>query len=181
MNFALKNYFKPQNKSFGFAWLGAMALALSLATAPEAALAQAPAETVSAIQLSQLQGYQGKYLTVLYAVATKPLVSVDDRQLNITEIKHAVGGIPIRSAQVELPAVSLPIQGFRPGYNFVVFVVHSQPKFAWQNANGTVPQNVHGVSVSPETAASLNVKAFSKDHIESLMQQPGGEVIILSL
>jgi hypothetical protein len=70
---------------------------------------------------------------------------------------------------VDLPAVELAKQGFRPGYNLIVFVVTPEPKYTWVNANGT---KVDGQDPSTNHRASL-IRTYGSSDIEALLKSQG--------
>lgn len=130
-------------------------------------------EIVKAILLTDLAAFAGQKLTVLYVIGHKPLVSTDDRQMEVQEIKHVVGSLPISHGPIDLPQVEIPLQGFGPSYNFILFVNHHQPLFIWTNATGAIPIDPRNVTVTPETIPAVRVLAISKLLLAQLDRSQG--------
>lgn len=79
-------------------------------------------ETIPSLQINRLGNLRGQYLTVLYAVGSRPFISTDASQINISQVKES-RTVYLTSDAVTLPAVQVEKEGFRPSYNIVVFVV----------------------------------------------------------
>lgn len=157
------------------AWVG-------LATVAQAQNTSAPrtrSESIRALQVENLGAYQGKFLTVLYAIGSKPVLSTDNRQTELTEIR-AVHTVPIQNGRATIPSVSLPIVGFRPAYNFVMFVVHEQRDFVWTNTT-SVPRDPRGLVANDSNTLALRVAALTKSQLERIaVEQPNAAALLLS-
>ncbi len=130
-------------------------------------------EKVKPILVTDLAAYAGQKLTVMYVVGNKPLVSTDDRQMEVQEIKHVVGSILITNGPIDLPQVEIPLHGFGPAYNFILFISHQQPLFVWTNATGAIPIDPRNVTATPETIPAVRVLAVSKLQVTQLNQTQG--------
>jgi hypothetical protein len=160
-------------------------LLASISVLPSSASAQnssAPptrTEKIRALQVENLNAYQGKFLTVLYAIGSKPVLSTDNRQTELTEIR-AVHSVPIQNGRAMIPSVSLPIVGFRPAYNFVMFVVHEQRDFVWTNST-SLPRDPRGLVANESNTLSLRVAALTKSGLERIaVEQPNSAALLLS-
>ena len=114
--------------------LGLMSGSLSQGTAQAARF-----ETIPAMKVNKLGNLKGQYLTVLYAVGSRPFLSTDPSQINITQVKES-RTVYITADAMALPAVQVEKEGFRPSYNIVVFVVSPQQNYSWVNEDGSTPQ-----------------------------------------
>ena len=128
----------------------------------------APTDSIPKIQVQKLGNYRGQYLTTYYAVGTRPFLSTDSSQVNLSEIKQA-STTPITADFVSLPAVDLVKQGFRPGYNLIVFVISPEANYSWINTDGSATV---GLTTTPNHRASL-IRSYSKSEIESLITGQG--------
>lgn len=116
--------------------LGLMSGSLSQGTAQAARF-----ETIPAMKVNKLGNLRGQYLTVLYAVGSRPFLSTDPSQINISQVKES-RTVYITEDAMSLPAVQVEKEGFRPSYNIVVFIVSPQQNYSWVNADGSVPQGM---------------------------------------
>lgn len=121
-------------------------------------------EVIPALQIAKLGNYRGQYLTILYAVGSRPFISTDSSQINISQVKES-RTIYITDDAMTTPLVQVEKEGFRPSYNIVVFVVSPQPNYSWVNADGTIPQGVTSTnnhqSVLVNTVNRTNIDAFT--------------------
>jgi hypothetical protein len=77
-------------------------------------------EVIPALQIAKLGNYRGQYLTILYAVGSRPFISTDSSQINISQVKES-RTIYITDDAMTTPIVQVEKEGFRPSYNIVVF------------------------------------------------------------
>ncbi|MEN0059704.1 MAG: hypothetical protein AAGB31_12770 [Bdellovibrio sp.] len=119
-------------------------------------------ETVPPLQVNLLGNLRGQYLTVFYAVGTPSLISTGPAQVTLAQIKET-RSVQITADTLNIPAVQVEKEGFRPSYNFLVFVVSPQPNYSWVNADGSVPQ---GSTASNNRQATL-VNAVSRTTVEA--------------
>ncbi|HRK06981.1 MAG TPA: hypothetical protein PLZ57_04370 [Pseudobdellovibrionaceae bacterium] len=153
--------------------------AMTIAEAQNTSAPRTRTESIRALQVENLGAYQGKFLTVLYAIGSKPVLSTDNRQTELTEIR-AVHTVPIQNGRATIPSVSLPIVGFRPAYNFVMFVVHEQRDFVWTNTT-SVPRDPRGLVANDSNTLSLRVAALTKSQLERIaVEQPNAAALLLS-
>lgn len=96
-------------------------------------------ESIPALQVTKLGNYRGQYLTVLYAVGSKPFLSTAKNQITISQIKESRTAV-ISGDTLNLPSVQVEKEGFRPSYNMIVAIVSPQPNYSWINADGSLPQ-----------------------------------------
>lgn len=171
-----------RTRSIGMALAGLVMSGLISTSLPSAKAQNAPAtrtETVRSLQIENLGTYQGKFLTVLYAIGSKPVLSTDNRQTELTEIR-AVHSVPIQSGRVVVPAVGLPIVGFRPAYNFVMFIIHEQKDFVWVNTL-SAPRDPRGLTPNDSNSISVRVAALTKSQLERVAaEQPNSPALLLS-
>lgn len=125
-------------------------------------------DSVPSLQLNRLGNYRGQYLTVLYAVGSRPLISTENSQINLTQIKEA-RSVLITGDVVTLPSAQMEKEGFRPSYNLIVFVISPQPNYSWVNSNGSVPQ---GMTVTNNRMSSL-INAVNKSDVDSFVNTHG--------
>ncbi len=127
-------------------------------------------ETIPSLQINRLGNLRGQYLTVLYAVGSRPFISTDASQINISQVKES-RTVYITSDAVTLPAVQVEKEGFRPSYNIVVFVVSSQANYSWINADGTVPQ---GISATDNHMSSV-ISSVNKTDVDNFVTASGAD------
>lgn len=130
-------------------------------------------ETVPSLQVNRLGNLRGQYLTVLYAVGSRPFISTDSSQINISQVKES-RTIYITSDTLTLPSVQVEKEGFRPSYNMVVFVVSPQANYSWINADGSVPQ---GVTASDNHSSSA-ISAINKTDVDSFISASGESAVL---
>lgn len=148
--------------------IGLMSGSLSTKSARAAKL-----ESVPSIEVSKLGNYKGQYLTVLYAVGSRPFISTDASQLNISQVKES-RTVYITGDSVTLPQVQVEKEGFRPSYNIVVFVVSPQQNYSWVNADGTAPQ---GMPTTPNRLAN-KINAVNKSDVDSFIAAKGEKAVM---
>ncbi|MEK2688188.1 hypothetical protein [Bdellovibrio sp. GT3] len=164
-------------KSFKLAAINALTLIIGLGlmtgSLSSKSARAAKLEAVPSIEVTQLGNYKGQYLTVLYAVGSRPFISTDPSQLNISQVKES-RTVYITGDKVTLPQVQVEKEGFRPSYNIVVFVVSPQQNYSWVNADGTSPQ---GMS---KTANRLQnkVSAINKSDVDSFIASKGESAVL---
>lgn len=122
-------------------------------------------DSVPRIQVQQLGGYHGQYLTVYYASGTKPFLG---QSATLSQVK-TVRTNQISSDISELPALDLPRAGFQPGYNLLVLVVSPTPEFSWVNPDQTSP---NGINLTANHNVS-RVRIFTRTQVESLYESQG--------
>lgn len=140
---------------FSFICLGSIAHTNPRAATPATALSLLPSTVVhvAPMQINGLASFQGRYLTVYYAVSVPTwIVSHEAQPISLALVRSRFEGLRIDADVLNLPGVSLQRTSEdssstgdrRPHYNRIVFVVHSQPNFVWRNnavpvARGFVP------------------------------------------
>lgn len=130
-------------------------------------------ETIPSLQVNKLGNYRGQYLTVLYAVGSRPFISTDSAQINISQVKEA-RTVYISADSMSLPAVQVEKEGFRPSYNIVVFVVSPQASYSWVNADGSVPQ---GMTKTGNRMSSL-INAINKTDVDGFVSAHGTDGVL---
>ncbi|MEK2646018.1 hypothetical protein [Bdellovibrio sp. BCCA] len=125
-------------------------------------------ETIPSLQVNRLGNMRGQYLTVLYAVGSRPFISTDSSQISISQVKES-RTVYISEDAMTLPSVQVEKEGFRPSYNIIVFVVSPQPNYSWVNADGSVPQ---GMSLTNNHMSSL-INAINKTDVDGFVSAQG--------
>lgn len=125
-------------------------------------------ETIPSLQVNRLGNMRGQYLTVLYAVGSRPFIATDSSQITISQVKES-RTVYISDDTLTLPAVQVEKEGFRPSYNIVVFVVSPQPNYSWINADGSAPQ---GMTLTNNHMSSL-INAINKTDVDSFVSAQG--------
>ncbi|KHD87726.1 MAG: hypothetical protein OM95_12985 [Bdellovibrio sp. ArHS] len=125
-------------------------------------------ETIPSLQVNRLGNLRGQYLTVLYAVGSRPFISTDSSQITISQVKES-RTVYISADSMTLPSVQVEKEGFRPSYNIIVFVVSPQPNYSWVNADGSAPQ---GMSITSNRMSSL-INAINKTDVDSFISSQG--------
>ena len=156
--------------------------------APKAAFAQenpmaamATSENVRGITLKNITPFINQYVTVFYVVASKPLISVNERQISVSEIRYLVEK-PVNSAIVSVPPLKLQLSGFRPGFNFIAVVFHPKPNFVWTNADGFAADDPRGLTPQSGSTQTTTIMTFSKAQIEAIAARQGNpETITIEL
>ncbi len=129
-------------------------------------------ESIPSLQVNQLGNYRGQYLTVLYAVGSRPFISTDSTQITVSQVKEA-RTVYISDDVMSLPPVQVEKEGFRPSYNVIIFVISPQPNYSWINADGSIPQ---GMAVTNNHMISL-VNAINKSDVDSIISSQGEAAI----
>ncbi|ASD63252.1 hypothetical protein [Bdellovibrio bacteriovorus] len=125
-------------------------------------------ETIPSLQVNKLGNYRGQYLTVLYAVGSRPFISTENSSISISQVKEA-RTVYISADSMSLPSVQVEKEGFRPSYNIVVFVVSPQANYSWVNADGSVPQ---GMTATGNRLSSL-INAINKTDVDGFISAQG--------
>ncbi|MES2965715.1 MAG: hypothetical protein V4760_17670 [Bdellovibrionota bacterium] len=155
----------------------ATAIAFAAVISANEANAQSPmsvgsSENVPGIQLKNITPFVGQHVTIFYVLATKPLISVNERQISVSEIRYLMTK-PVSSAIVAVPPMKLQIVGFRPGFNYIAVVFHAQPNFVWMNADGGVPADPRGLTPQSASTTATHIMTFSKAQIEAIAARQG--------
>jgi hypothetical protein len=130
-------------------------------------------DTVPSLQVNKLGNFNGQYLTVLYAVGSKPFISTDTSQISVSQIKDS-RTIFISSDTMTLPAVQVEKEGFRPSYNIVIFVVSPQSNYSWINTDGTIPQG----STDTGNHSSSLISAVNKSDVDDFVTAQGADAVL---
>ena len=130
-------------------------------------------ETIPSLQVNRLGNLRGQYLTVLYAVGSRPFISTDSSQINISQVKES-RTVYVSSDSVTLPTVQVEKEGFRPSYNIVVFIVSAQSNYSWVNADGTIPQ---GMTNTSNHMSSL-INAINKTDVDAFVSANGIDAVL---
>lgn len=125
-------------------------------------------ETIPSLQVNRLGNMRGQYLTVLYAVGSRPFISTDSSSISLSQVKES-RTVYISADSVTLPAVQVAKEGFRPSYNIVVFVVSPQANYSWVNADGSVPQGM----IATENRMSSLINAINKTDVDGFVTAQG--------
>lgn len=157
-------------KSFKFILINALTLIIGLGlmsgSVSQRKAQAARFETIPALSIGGLGNHRGQYLTLIYAIASRPLIATESSQITVTQVKET-RTVYIAADQMTLPAVRVEKEGFRPSYNMVIAVLSSQADFSWINADGSTPQ---GSAKSGNHRFEL-MKILSKSDIEARMEQ----------
>lgn len=125
-------------------------------------------EAIPSLKITQLGNYRGQYLTVLYAVGSRPLLADDENKISLSQVKDSRTAY-ITGDSLQLPSTQVEKEGFRPSYNMVLFVVSKQPNFSWINSDGRLPQ---GLTLTKNQQRSL-IKSLNKSEIETFTKARG--------
>lgn len=125
-------------------------------------------ETIPSLQVNRLGNLRGQYLTVLYAVGSRPFISTDSTQITISQVKES-RTVYISDDVMTLPPVQVEKEGFRPSYNIIVFIVSPQPNYSWINADGSAPQ---GMAMTNNHMSSLT-NAINKTDVDGFIGAQG--------
>lgn len=125
-------------------------------------------ESIPAMKINKLGHLKGQYLTVLYAVGSRPFLSKDSSKINISQIKES-RTVYITADTMSLPAAQVAKEGFRPSYNIVVFVVSPQQNYSWVNEDGSIPQ---GASSTKNQLRSV-ANSINKSDVEAFIASAG--------
>ena len=157
-------------------------LSANFATAQESPMAAVPtSENVRGITLKNITPFINQYVTVMYVVASKPLISVNERQISVSEIRYLIEK-PVSSAIVSVPPLKLRISGFRPGFNYIAVVFHPKPNFVWTNADGFAADDPRGLLPQSGSTQATQIMTFSKAQIEAIAARQGNpETITIEL
>lgn len=130
-------------------------------------------EAIPSIQVNRLGNMRGQYLTVLYAVGSRPFISTDSSQITISQVKES-RTVFISADSMSLPPVQVEKEGFRPSYNIVIFVVSPQPNYSWVNADGSAPQ---GMSLTNNHMSSL-INSINKSDVDNFISAEGEKAVL---
>lgn len=130
-------------------------------------------ESIPALRVNSLGNFRGQYLSVLYVVGSRPFIATDKSQINIAQIKDS-RTLYITSDSMELPAVQVEKEGFRPSYNMIVFVISPQADFGWVNADGSVPQG--GLKTNNRQINLLN--SVNKSDVDNFVSARGENAVL---
>lgn len=147
----------------------------------QSAMSMSTSENVRGITLKNITPFIKQHVTIFYVLATKPLISVNDRQISVSEIRY-LWTKKVESAVVSAPPLKLQIVGFRPGFNYVAVVFHAQPNFVWTNADGEVPADPRGLTPQTASSTATHIMTFSKAQLEAIAARQGNpETITIEL
>lgn len=130
-------------------------------------------ESIPSLQVNRLGNFRGQYLTVLYAVGSRPFISTDASQITISQVKES-RTVYISADSMSLPKVQVEKEGFRPSYNIVIFIVSPQPNYSWVNADGSAPQ---GMTLTNNHQSSL-MNSINKTEVESFLSTQGEDAVL---
>jgi hypothetical protein len=133
-------------------------------------------EKLPALEVQGLKDYRGQYLTVYYAIGSRPFISPDDSKITLSQVKEA-RSVYITDDSIKLTSTEIEKEGFRPSYNIVMFIVSKQPNYSWVNADGTVPQ---GLSEGKNRSFSL-ISSLNKTKIDKSLHHNMEETLHVSL
>jgi hypothetical protein len=120
-------------------------------------------EKTPEITLSDLGRLRGKKLTLLYVVGAKGLITTEDLQIQVSDVKSALGASSIENVTQVFSPVAIKREGFRPTFNYLLIIVHNQDEFFWKNADGGVPTDPRVADVR-----TLQAKSFEFAEIVSI-------------
>lgn len=125
-------------------------------------------EVIPSLQVNRLGNFRGQYLTVLYAVGSRPFISTDSAQITLSQVKES-RTVYISDDVMSLPSVQVEKEGFRPSYNIIVFIISPQPNYSWVNADGSAPQ---GGTLTNNHLSSLT-NAINKSDVDGFVSAQG--------
>lgn len=134
--------------------------------------------SVNAIDLKGLGNHIGKYLSVYYARGTRASISLSSSQIHMSEVKIKLT-MPITSDTVSIRKFDLPRSGFFLAYNIIVFVVHREKDFIWQNLMDPItPKGESEVEIAPSMLKNDSVDSLTRSEFEALRDQQGTPHVI---
>lgn len=153
-------------KSFKFLLINALTLIIGLGLM-SGSLSQRNAqaarfELIPPISVSGLGNHRGQYLTLLYVIASRPLIGIENSQITVVQVKES-RTVYIAADEMSMPAVKIGKEGFRPSYNMVLAVLSNTADFSWINADGNLPPG----STATSSHRFENLKIISKSDIEA--------------
>lgn len=168
-------------KSFKFILINALTLIIGLGlmsgSVSQRKAQAARFETIPGLSVGGLGNLRGQYLTLLYVIASRPLIATESSQITVTQVKES-RTVYIAADQMTLPAVRVEKEGFRPSYNMVLLVTSAQPDFSWTNADGSTPQ---GSPITANHNFGL-MKILGKSDIEKTNGQiPDGASLLVDI
>ena len=101
--------------------------------------AQAQMHNVPGLNLTGLDQFSGQNVSVFYVSGRSPGVSAPGSELHTHKVFASQGPFRIHNGQVDIPAINVLSNQGGVVFNHVLFVVHSQPRVALQNRDGTCP------------------------------------------
>lgn len=131
--------------------LAGLAVSLSMSPAAHAGIDLPYKRTIIApINVSGLKNWIGNYMTVYYAVYTSSgsIINQDPNKIALVLVRVQKQNIPITSDSLSIESVAfskistdpeMSKANLYPSYNRVVFVVHQEKDFSWQNAGADAP------------------------------------------
>ncbi|MGZ3744587.1 MAG: hypothetical protein ACXWRE_17210 [Pseudobdellovibrionaceae bacterium] len=161
-------------RSFQFFFITVLALIVGLSLMSGSFSANdaqaASIQKIPKIQIQKLGNFKGQYLTVFYAMGTRPFWSSGSAQATLSEIRVTKTEF-ITSSFITLPEIELQKKDFQPVYNLAMMVISPRPGFSFVNADGST---IKGMTETQNHQATL-LRTFSKAEIESLMTGQGLE------
>lgn len=130
-------------------------------------------EQIPALEIQKLGNFRGQYVTVLYAVGSKPFIATKESQVQLSQVKEA-RSVYVTGDKVALPSVQVEKEGFRPSYNMIVIVVSPLPNFSWVNSDGTVPQGM----ILSSNQTSSKVQIVNKTTIDNFVTAQGASATL---
>ena len=93
---------------------------------------------VNPIEISGLNAFRGKSMTIYYALGSRGTLNNQEDQITIREIKEK-RTLLINGDTLNVPEVSLRRSNVLVSYSILVMVIHDGSQFFWVNGNRTIP------------------------------------------
>lgn len=121
--------------------------------------------------------FEGQFVSLFFVEAKKSGLTTSADQIDIVRVKD-VRTLPINANRASFGATRISIEGASLAYNYVVAVIHPQPRFFFKNANSSLvidPRLNSADSPNPtEYIASKRLtlarKAFEKNNLNGLVR-----------
>jgi hypothetical protein len=112
-------------------------------------VASANGVDVDAFRVEGLEGFKGRRLSVFYVSARPATLATPGQIAKVRKIlKGPFTHVVTADGHVELPAVQVPRDGWT-NFSHVIFVVHTQARYALQNVDQTIPEAVDTENAVP--------------------------------
>jgi hypothetical protein len=122
--------------------------------------AQARGENISSFTLENLQGFEGKKLSVYFVSGREAGLGAQGQELIVRKVFSGPLTVEVNgSGRAIVPSVFVPAEGWFT-FNYAVFVVHNQPQHFIFNTDGSEIKYLSGLG--PVQDSTLNRQSLLK-------------------